>query len=95
MNKKYQTTFILDTRGYNEPVETLIAKLQGVLESVGCKVESTENLGQKTFARTPNRSFPAGIYVQFCYEGPANSTALIREKLRLDKTVDRFIALAK
>ncbi len=95
MNKKYQTTFILDTRGYNEPVETLIEKLKGVIESTGCKVESAENLGQKTFARATDRNFPAGIYVRFDYEGPTSSTAVIREKLRLDKTVDRFIAIAK
>lgn len=95
MNKKYKTTFILDTRGYNEPVETLIEKLKGVIESAGCKVEGSENLGQKTFARTTDRNFPAGIYVQFAYEGPASSTAVIREKLRLDRTVDRFIAIAQ
>ncbi len=95
MNKKYQTTFILDTRGYNEPVETLVEKLKGVIESAGCKVEACENLGQKTFARATDRNFPAGIYVRFDYEGPANSASVIREKLRLDRTVDRFIVIAK
>ncbi|MFR6032515.1 MAG: 30S ribosomal protein S6, partial [Bacilli bacterium] len=51
-NKKYKSTFILDTRGYTEPVETLIERLKSVIESVGCKVSGVENLGQKTFART-------------------------------------------
>ena len=37
-NKKYKSTFILDTRGYTEPVETLIERLKSVIESVGCKV---------------------------------------------------------
>ncbi len=95
MNKKYQTTFILDTRGYNEPVETLVEKLKGIIESVGCKIEASENLGQKNFARATDRSFPAGIYVRFDYEGPTNSASVIREKLRLDRTVDRFIVIAK
>ena len=95
MDKKYQTTFILDTRGYSEPVETLVEKLKGVIESAGCKVEASENLGQKTFARAVDRNFPAGIYVKFDYEGPANSASIIREKLKLDKTVNRFIVVAK
>ena len=95
MNKKYQTTFILDTRGYNEPVETLVEKLKCVIESAGCKIESAENLGQKTFARAADRNFPAGIYVKFAYEGPANSAAVIREKLKLDKTVNRFMVVAQ
>ena len=95
MNKKYQTTFILDTRGYNEPVETLVEKLKGVIESAGCKIESAENLGQKTFARATDRNFPAGIYVKFAYEGPSNSASVIREKLKLDKTVNRFMVVAR
>ena len=93
-NKKYTATFILDTRGYNEPVETLIEKIKGVIESVGGKVSSAENLGQKNFVRVTDRAFPAGIYVDFVYEGPSNINALIREKLRLDKTVDRVLTRA-
>ena len=63
-NKKYTATFILDTRGYNDPVETLIEKLKGVIESAECKISDVRNLGQKTFARTADRKFPAGIYVE-------------------------------
>ncbi len=94
-NKKYKATFILDTRGYTEPVETLIEKVKGVIESVGCKIESVENLGQKAFARTTDRNFPAGIYVDVAFEGSADSNALIKEKFRLDKTVNRILILAK
>lgn len=90
-SKKYNATFILDTRGYEEPVETLIEKLKGVVESVGGKVESVENLGQKNFARVPNRKFPSGIFVSIKFEGDASSPAQITEKLRLDKTVNRLM----
>lgn len=94
-NKKYKSTFILDTRGYTEPVETLIERLKSVIESVGCKVSGVENLGQKTFARAVDRTFPAGLYVQFSYEGPSSSNAQIKEKLRLDKTVNRILVIAE
>lgn len=94
-NKKYKATFILDTRGYTEPVETLIEKLKGVIESVDCKIEGVENLGQRAFARTTDRAFPAGIYVEFSYEGPSTANEQIREKLRLDKTVNRILVLAQ
>ncbi len=93
--KKYNATFILDTRGYTDPVENLVEKIKGVIESTGCKVESVENLGQKQFVRTTDKKFPSGIYVEFNYEGPAEANAQIREKLRLDKTVDRILVLAK
>ncbi len=94
-NKKYKATFILDTRGYNEPVETLIEKVKGVIESANCKVLSAENLGQKTFARTTDRAFPAGIYVEFSFEGPTTANTVIKEKLRLDKTVNRVLVMAE
>ncbi len=92
--KKYTATFILDTRSYNDPVETLVDNIKGVMESVGCKIESVENMGQRTFVRTPDRKFPAGIYVQVKFEGPSNANSQIKEKLRLDKTVDRILVLA-
>ena len=93
-NKKYKATFILDTRGYNDPVETLIEKIKGVVESANCKVLSVENLGQKTFARTTDRAFPAGIYVEIVFEGPTTANNTIKEKLRLDKTVNRVLVMA-
>ena len=94
-NKKYQATFILDTRGYTEPVETLIEKIKSVVESCGCKIESVENLGQKTFARTTDRNFPAGTDLEINYEGDTSANALIKEKFRLDKTVNRILVIAK
>lgn len=93
--KKYQATFILDTRGYSEPVETLIEKIKTAIESCGCKIESVENLGQKAFARTTDRNFPAGIYVNVNYEGDTSSNTQIKEKFNLDKTVNRILIIAK
>lgn len=92
--KKYTATFILDTRSYQDPVETLIERLKGVMESVGCKIENVENMGQRTFARTTDKKFPAGIYVRINFEGSASANSQIKEKLRLDKTVNRVIILA-
>ena len=92
--KKYNATFILDTRGYDKPVETLVEKLKGVIESVGGKVESVENMGQKQFVRVVDRKFPSGIYVNFVFEGASSVPAQIKEKLSLDRTVNRILILA-
>lgn len=94
-NNNYKATFILDTRGYNEPVETLIEKLKSVVESADCKISAVENLGQKTFVRTVDRKFPAGIYIQMTFEGPATANNIIKEKLRLDKTVNRILIMTQ
>ncbi|MFI3290510.1 MAG: 30S ribosomal protein S6 [Opitutales bacterium] len=90
-NNKYSAVFILDTRSYEESVETLIEKLKSVITLVGGSVSEVENLGTKEFARVTDRKFPAGIYVRIAYEGPATTVAAINEKLRLDKTVNRVM----
>jgi len=94
-NNKYKATFILDTRGYNEPVEKIIEKIKGVIESANGKILEVENLGQKTFVRTIDRGFPAGIYLQIGFEGPSTINATIKDKLRLDKTVNRILIESK
>ena len=94
-NKKYKATFVLDTRGYEQPVEALIEKLTGIVAAIGGKVENVENLGVKEFARTPDRKFVSGVFVCVSFEGPANSAAQIKEKLSRDKTVNRLIVLAE
>lgn len=87
--RKYTATFILDTRNYTSPVETLIEKLTGILEALGAKVSKVNNLGQRDFQRVVDRNFQAGIYVEITFEGPSEVPALLKEKLKLDKTVNR------
>lgn len=90
-DRNYKATFILDTRGYGEPVETLIEKLTGVLEGLGSKVKEAKNLGQKSFARITDKKFPAGIYVEMQFEGAGTVPSALAEKLKLDKTVNRVL----
>lgn len=90
----YQATFILDTRGYEEPVETLIEKIRSTLASVGAVEIQTRDLGQKEFARVTNRKFPQALYVQFLFEAPAEVPGSLQEKFRLDRTVYRILVEA-
>lgn len=93
-NKKYKATFVLDTRGYDQPVDTLIEKLTSLVASLDGKVESVENLGSREFARTPDRKFVSGIFVKFEMTGPVTLPVQIKEKLRRDKTIDRILIQA-
>ena len=87
----YKATFILDTRDYQEPVENLVEKLKGIMESIGGNVKEVEHLGQKEFVRVTDRKFTAGIYVQYDVSGPATLPAELNNKIRLDKTVNRVL----
>lgn len=94
MNNKYKATFVLDTRGIDQSVDSLVEKLKNVITSVGGAVESAENLGVKEFSRTPDRKFVSGIFVEIKFEGASSAPAQIKEKLSRDKTVNRLMIQA-
>ena len=90
-NKSYKASFILDTRNYEEPIEEFIEKLTGIVEAIHGVVKKVENLGQMEFQRFIDRKFPHGIYLQMFIEGPSTVPATLKEKLHLDKTVNRIL----
>jgi ribosomal protein S6 len=89
--RAYKATFLLDTRGYTSPVDTLVAKLRDLIISVQGEITQVENSGQRDFARPPDKSYPAGIFVSFSFTAPKTAPATLREKVRLDRTVNRII----
>lgn len=87
----YRASVILDLRGYSEPAETVIAKLQDTIVAVQGKVTEVKNLGSKDFVRVTDRKNPNGTYVQIAFTAPASAPSAFRQKLRLDKTVKRIL----
>ncbi len=91
LTKSYRATFILDTRGYEDPVENLVEKLSGIIKELGGEVSETENHGRRDFARVTDAKHTGDSYVIFHFSGPLSLPAELHEKLRLDKTVKRLL----
>ncbi len=91
IRRAYRASLILDLRGSAEAPEAAIERIKDVLKSAECKVTEVENLGHKEFSRVVDRKFPSGLYVQFHFEGPVTAPTTFREKLRLDRTVNRLL----
>jgi small subunit ribosomal protein S6 len=89
--KTYKITFILDTRGREEPIEELIENLKKEIATLDVDVTSLENLGRRDFARQPDVNVTAGNYVQFMIEGGPEAPSRIREHFRLNKLVYRIL----
>lgn len=87
----YKASFILDMRGYEEPLATLIEKIKSTLESIGAQVGEVKDLGVKDFAQVTDRRFPQANYLQVRFQGAPNSSVALREKFRLDRTVARIL----
>lgn len=91
LTRSYKATFILDTRGYEDPVENLVEKLSGMIRELGGEVSDTENLGRRDFARLTDKEHAGDSYVLIRFSGPSSLPADLHEKLRLDKTVKRLL----
>jgi small subunit ribosomal protein S6 len=89
--RAYRATLVLDLRGVTDAPDAVVERLKDTFRTLEAKVGDVRNLGQRDFARVVDRRFPAGIYVQFEVKGSAALPVAFREKVRLDKTVNRVL----
>lgn len=89
--KNYQASFVLDMRGKTESIEEVINQLKKDLEALQAEVTEVENVGSKDFARTPDRDFRSGTFVNIAFRSPPAAPNGLHERLRLNKTIDRVI----
>ena len=89
--RNYKATLILDNRGKEDSVEQIIEGVKKEISAVQGEVTGVENLGRRDFARKTDDKFPAGVYVQVNFSGPAAAPAQLHERLRLNETVYRAL----
>ena len=87
--RKYKVMIILDTRGYDAPVDTIEEKVSGIFSGAGASVESLENLGRHDFVRITDKGHTGDTYLQAVVSGPATVPATFQEQTRLDKLIKR------
>lgn len=86
----YKATFILDLRESEDDSAKVLADLNEILASIGGEVSDSEDLGMREFARAADRRFTQGHYVEIFFEGEGKVPATLKEKLKLDKRVNRI-----
>ena len=89
--RNYKATFILDNRGKEDSVETIIEGVKKEIAAVHGEVTAVENIGRREFVRKTDDKFPAGVYVQVNFSAPAAAPAQLHERLRLNDTVYRAL----
>ncbi len=89
VTRTYRATIIFDTRGYEDPIETLIEKISEILTSAGAEIKKVNNIGYKDFVAGASRKHPGDIFVTFDFSSGPDVPEVLREKTRLDKTVQR------
>ena len=86
----YKTTFILDLRSTDQEPAGVLADLSELLQSLGAEVSASEDLGLRTFSRAVDRRYTQGHYVEIQFVAASAVPALLKEKLKLDKRINRI-----
>lgn len=86
----YKITFILDLRESEDDAAKVLADLTEILGSIGGETTESEDLGMRDFARSADRRYTQGHYLEVYFTGPSTVPAALQEKLRLDKRVNRI-----
>jgi len=89
-NRAYRATFIIDNRGTEDTIDKFIEDIKKELAAVKADITATQNLGKRDFVRVTDAKFTNGVYVQIDYTAPADSTAALKERLRLNNAVYRI-----
>lgn len=89
--RNYKASFILDNRGKEDSVETLIEGVKKEIAAVQGEVTAVENIGRREFARKTDDQFPGGVYVNVNFSAPAAAPAQLHERLRLNESVYRAL----
>jgi small subunit ribosomal protein S6 len=89
--KKYEGLFILNLAGKEEGVKDVIDKITHEIEAVGGKVENTQKMDKRSFARVTNKRESSGFYVNFIFEAPAGAVGQLQHRLALNTDVNRAL----
>jgi small subunit ribosomal protein S6 len=89
--KKYEGLFILNLAGKEEGVKEMIDKLTHEIEAVGGKVETTQKMDKRSFARVTNKRESSGFYVNFIFDAPPGAVAQLQHRLALNTDVNRVL----
>ena len=89
-NRNYKSTFILDLRETEDDVAKVSSDISEILTGLGATVDSTEELGIKEFARAADQRYKQGNFLEIYFTSAASTPEALKEKLRLDKRVNRI-----
>ena len=91
MKNNYLATIVFDPKGSDGSTDEMIPKLSEIIVSVDGDVKKVENQGSHDFAYPQKGKLKTGVYLQFELLGDSDFPARLKDKLRLEKKVDRIL----
>ncbi len=86
MNRKYEALIVLDTKGKEETVDSLVSAISKDMEKSGLKLEQIDNMGKRKFPFNP-RHVEGGHFINIQFSGEPAGLDSLRAKLKLNENV--------
>lgn len=86
MKRKYEAMIVLDTKGKEEGIDSLVSTVSREMEKAGAKLEQIDNLGKRQFPFNP-RHVEAGHFVNIHFEADSPVLDTIQARLKLNENV--------
>ncbi|TLD71101.1 30S ribosomal protein S6 [Phragmitibacter flavus] len=86
MSRKYEALIVLDTKGKEDNIDTLVTQLTKEFEANGASLKQIDNLGKKKFPYAP-RHVEGGWYVNLHFESEPESVDKIKGSLKLNENI--------
>ena len=92
MNKRnYLATIVYDAHGADGTSDEMIPRLSEIIRDAEGEVTKVENQGNHDFAYPQSKEMKSGTYLQFEISGDPEMPVRLKDKLRLEKKVDRVL----
>jgi len=92
MNKRnYLATIVYDAREADGSSDEMIPKLSEIIRQVDGEVTKVDNQGSRDFIYPKSKDVTSGTYLQFEIESDPEMPIRLKEKLKLEKKVDRIL----
>lgn len=91
---KYELAMVLSPTLDEETKTAEVAKVQGLLERFGAKIEKVDDWGKRRLAYEIKK-VNEGFYSFTTFEAPANAPAEIESRMRIMENVLRYLIVRK
>jgi ribosomal protein S6 len=92
MNKRnYLATIVFNAKGADGSSDEMIPKLSEIIRQAEGEVTKVENQGNHDFIYPQSKDMTIGTYLQFEIEADSELPLRLKEKLKLEKKVDRVL----
>lgn len=89
--KRYEGLFILNPSAKEDGVKEAIDKVTAEITAAGGRVETTQKMDKKQFARVADKKFTSGFYLNVIFQTPSDALTALHHRFELIDEVFRVV----